>query len=255
MSAVETELVPVAFHGDTVWAVEDADGVFVPLKPICENLGLNWRSQWNRLRRDEVLSEGVVVMTTPSPGGAQESTCLPLELLPGWLFGVDVNRVKPEIRDKLRTYRAECFKVLWAHFRGRVETAAEVAAGERPAAVASDYGNEAEWRLWLEVVRTAQRVRGRRAAKAIWDRSPLPREPGAAAVQDVSDVARFVREAVRAEAGARVQASDLYAAYCAWCAGQDETPATQAGFGRALGELGVGKVKAGGRMVYEGVAV
>jgi hypothetical protein len=42
--------------------------------------------------------------------------CLPLDHLNGWLFGVDVARVRPELRERMSRYRAECFDVLARHF-------------------------------------------------------------------------------------------------------------------------------------------
>jgi len=43
--------------------------------------------------------------------------CLPLDLIPGWLFGVTASRVKEDIRPKLLRYQRECFRVLWDAFK------------------------------------------------------------------------------------------------------------------------------------------
>lgn len=45
-----------------------------------------------------------------------EMVMLPLKYLNGWLFGVDANRVKPEIKERLLDYQRECFDVLAKHF-------------------------------------------------------------------------------------------------------------------------------------------
>src|SRR5262249_32978594 len=37
------------------------------IHPICHYLGLDWSSQRQRLNRDEVLAEGVVVIAIPTP--------------------------------------------------------------------------------------------------------------------------------------------------------------------------------------------
>jgi hypothetical protein len=50
--------------------------------------------------------------------------CLPLDLLPGWLFGIQPTRARPELVDKLKRYRRECFRVLWNTFKGDVLPAA-----------------------------------------------------------------------------------------------------------------------------------
>jgi hypothetical protein len=44
--------------------------------------------------------------------------CLPLDLLPGWLFGIQPTRARPELVDKLKRYRRECFRVLWNTLKG-----------------------------------------------------------------------------------------------------------------------------------------
>lgn len=128
-----TALVPleertVEFHEDTIRAaaVEVAGErcIYVPVRPIVEYLGLDWSAQRQRIMRDEVLAEavqGVVITTTPSGsgggGGPQEMSCLPIEMLHGWLFGISASRVRPELREKVLRYRRDCFRVLWEAFR------------------------------------------------------------------------------------------------------------------------------------------
>lgn len=102
----------VDFHNQSLLTFEK-DGVFyTAMKPICENIGLDWTAQRQRINRDEVLSQGAVMITTPTKGGEQEMLCLPIQYLNGWLFGVDVSRVKAEIKDKIIMYKKECYQVL-----------------------------------------------------------------------------------------------------------------------------------------------
>ena len=46
----------------------------------------------------------------------QEMFCLPLEYLNGWLFGIDENRVAPEVRDALVMYKREAYGALYNYF-------------------------------------------------------------------------------------------------------------------------------------------
>lgn len=102
----------IDFHNQQLLTFEK-DGVFyTAMKPICENIGLDWTAQRQRINRDEVLSQGTVMITTPTKGGEQEMLCLPIQYLNGWLFGVDVSRVKAEIKDKIIMYKKECYQVL-----------------------------------------------------------------------------------------------------------------------------------------------
>lgn len=117
-AACKPLLATVDFHGHSLTIVTTASGEhLVAMKPICEAIGLDWKSQYSRIQRNQVLKEGMVVMTTPSAGGDQETTCLPLDYLNGWLFGVDASRVKPEIRERLVQYQRECFAALAAYWQ------------------------------------------------------------------------------------------------------------------------------------------
>src|SRR5690349_6673566 len=111
----QTALVPVReaqveFYGDTLSAAEGADEqIYVPIRPICEALGLTWPGQWERIKGDRVLSEAVrSVRVTLTERGARAVLCLPLKFLPGWLFGIQARRVKPELRERILRYQREC---------------------------------------------------------------------------------------------------------------------------------------------------
>jgi hypothetical protein len=62
--------------------------VYVPLRPICDYLGLAWNGQFQRINRDPVLTEAIKgVPITGTPGGRQEMTCLSsYKMLPGRRF-------------------------------------------------------------------------------------------------------------------------------------------------------------------------
>ncbi len=42
----------------------------------------------------------------------QSMLCLPLDMLNGWLFGINADCVKPEIRETVLRYQRECYRVL-----------------------------------------------------------------------------------------------------------------------------------------------
>lgn len=119
----------VLFYEDEIVAVVvDEAGrqqVYVPLRPICDYLGLDWASQYKRVRRDPVLSEvtnSVVITTTefdPSSNRPRASAmiCLPLKYLNGWLFGVNANRVKNDLRERVIRYQRECYDALAQAFQ------------------------------------------------------------------------------------------------------------------------------------------
>lgn len=128
---VPIEQKDVLFYEDEITAVrviqDDEALVFVPIRPIVEQLGLDWSGQLRRTRNDPVLSHEVANVVVNTAGGPQEMPCLPLDMLNGWLFGINASRVKKEdVRARLIRYQQECYRVLYEAFEeGRLTTAAD----------------------------------------------------------------------------------------------------------------------------------
>lgn len=109
----------VAFYGDTIIAVRAEDGgVYVPIRPICDLIGIDWSAQRQRINRDAVLSKHFVVVTTTKSGrGNPNMAALPLDYLNGFLFGINASRVRPEIREQLIRYQEDCYRILFEAFQ------------------------------------------------------------------------------------------------------------------------------------------
>jgi hypothetical protein len=122
----EKALVPVEgktvdFYGDelqgvVVTATPSEEIIYVPIRPLCDYLGVDWSAQRRRVMRDPVLADEAETVEINTAGGPQAMLCIPLEYLNGWLFGINANRVKDEIKEKLIVYQRECYKVLAAAF-------------------------------------------------------------------------------------------------------------------------------------------
>ena len=152
----EKALVPieqkqVLFYDDEITAVlvqlQDEQQVYIPLRPICEYLGLDWSAQTRRIRRDPVLSKWAtfVAITATNPeeaqkGGNPNMLCLPLDYLNGFLFGVSATRVRPELQERVILYQERCYKVLSEAFQeGRLTSDPDfddLLASDTPAAQA-----------------------------------------------------------------------------------------------------------------------
>jgi hypothetical protein len=114
-SEIQYSLIP--FNGDEIMAITKDDKKFVVPKQICENLGLDWSAQRQKIERDSVLSSTMVMITTVAKDGKnREMSVLPLEYLNGWLFGIDDTRVKEAIRAKIIDYKKQCYIVLYEYF-------------------------------------------------------------------------------------------------------------------------------------------
>lgn len=128
-----TEQKTVLFYDDEITAVRLADGrVFIPVRPLVERLGIDWNGQRRRIIRDAVMSEEVAsvdVTSTQGDGAEQRRAmlCLPLDYISGFLFGINADRVNPEVREQLIRYQRECYKVLAEAFQdGRLATDPDV---------------------------------------------------------------------------------------------------------------------------------
>ena len=117
---MNTNISLVEFHDQTIVAIERDSCHYVAMRNVVENLGLDWSAQTRRIQRHPVLGSTVAMMATVADDGKlREVLTLPLTMLNGWLFGIDANRVRPEIRDRLIQYQTECFDVLYKHFTGQ----------------------------------------------------------------------------------------------------------------------------------------
>ena len=120
----------IEFYEDNLTAVavevEGRRRVYVPLRPICDYLGLSWPGQFERIQRDPVLSEVVAsVRVTRTEAGERDMLTLPIEYLNGFLFGISVSRVKAELREKVIRYQRDCYLVLYEAFQAKAVEAAE----------------------------------------------------------------------------------------------------------------------------------
>lgn len=109
--------------------------VMVPLRQFCEYLGVDWSGQYQRVKRDEILAGEMMSVVITQMQIHQRghynrpALCLPLDLLPGWLFTLSPTRVKPEYRERVQRYRAKCYRALWKAFlRGELFAGEETAA-------------------------------------------------------------------------------------------------------------------------------
>lgn len=119
----QTQLQTIQFHNQSLVTFEQNGTYYTSMKPICENIGLDWEAQRQRIKRDEVLKSVIVMITTTGTDGKNyQMICLPIQYLNGWLFGIDTNRIKPEIRETLIKYKKECYQALFDYwFKGKAE--------------------------------------------------------------------------------------------------------------------------------------
>ncbi|MEZ7027267.1 antirepressor protein Ant [Klebsiella pneumoniae] len=130
IEAVNTSYVP--FNGQQIITAMAAGIAYVAMKPIVENLGMSWSTQMRKLL-SQSEKYGYAHMNIPTKSGIQKMLCLPLKKLNGWLFSINPEKVRADIRDKLIQYQEECFTVLHDYWTkgAAVKTSPETTVDDR----------------------------------------------------------------------------------------------------------------------------
>lgn len=120
LEAVNTSYVP--FNGQQVITAMAAGIAYVAMKPIVENLGMSWGTQQQKLMKSLEKFNCIHMNMVAADGKLRKLLCLPLKKLNGWLFSINPEKVRADIRDKLIRYQEECFTVLHDYWtKGKAE--------------------------------------------------------------------------------------------------------------------------------------
>jgi len=105
-----------------VQLVENEAGKFIPIKPICDALGIDSEAQRQRMERDKILSSiMVIIKAVAADEKEREMVCIPLKFTFGWLITIDTSRVNEDAREKVIEYQLECYNILYHYFMSTSE--------------------------------------------------------------------------------------------------------------------------------------
>ncbi|HGB5539637.1 TPA: phage antirepressor N-terminal domain-containing protein, partial [Salmonella enterica subsp. diarizonae serovar 61:l,v:z35] len=120
LEAVNTSYVP--FNGQQIITSMAAGVAYVAMKPIVENLGMSWGTQQQKLMKCLDKFNCIHMNMVAADGKLRKLLCIPLKKLNGWLFSINPEKVRADIRDKLIQYQEECFTVLHDYWtKGKAE--------------------------------------------------------------------------------------------------------------------------------------
>lgn len=86
----------------------------VPIKPICEALGIDESSQRKKIYEDDFFSSVAVLSTaTGADKKEYEMLCLPLPYIFSWLATINPKNVKEEAKEAVKLYRLKCSEVIY----------------------------------------------------------------------------------------------------------------------------------------------
>ena len=110
-------------NGIEIFAVTDENNnFFVPVKPICQALGIDPEGQRQRILRHYILSSvAFTLKATGTDNKNYDMLCLPIKFVYGWLFTIDANLVNESRRETVAEYQRECYDALYRHFAGSLK--------------------------------------------------------------------------------------------------------------------------------------
>jgi hypothetical protein len=120
----------------------------VPIKPICEAIGIDHKRQVDKIKADGILgSVGGLTPSTGSDGKQYEMFCIPYMYVFGWLFTINPQNVKEEAKEKVLKYKLECYTALFNHFSDQSEFLEQKQAAlekqlEEVERIRADFGNQ-----------------------------------------------------------------------------------------------------------------
>ncbi|MGC6324185.1 phage antirepressor N-terminal domain-containing protein [Pasteurella multocida] len=108
-----TQTQTISFYGSQLITLKVDDVIYTAVKPIVKALGIDWTRQSRKLSQQEKFSCRLM-STTGSDGKTYEMLCMPLKKLNGWLFSINPEKVRSDLKEKVIQYQEECFEVLYS---------------------------------------------------------------------------------------------------------------------------------------------
>lgn len=111
------DIVEVPFNGSMMVAQRSDDGeIYAALKPICENIGIDFNGQKQRLERTPWATM-CVMHTVAADGKNRDMTAISRKTLTMWLATIDTNRLSDErARENVTVYQREATEALDEYF-------------------------------------------------------------------------------------------------------------------------------------------
>lgn len=112
----------VRFNGERITAIRESGKIYVSVKNVCNNLGMNenqFKTQRDKINNDEFLKVGRKFSPVDTGFGIKETMLLELDYLPIWLAKINPSRFSEELKKQLIEYQLKAKDVLADEFLGK----------------------------------------------------------------------------------------------------------------------------------------
>nr|DAS17733.1 MAG TPA: hypothetical protein [Caudoviricetes sp.] len=112
----------IKFDGKSIVTVLIGNKVYVSIKSICKNLGMDKNlsdTQIKKINKDELLKGASKLTHLKTNGGTQQVLMIELDYLPIWLAKINPSRFTEELKEQLLNYQLRAKDVLADEFLGK----------------------------------------------------------------------------------------------------------------------------------------
>lgn len=112
----------LSFHGSDLITLKVEDVIYTAIRPLVEAIGLDWASQSVKLSKNRAKFNCCDIATVGKDGRIREMLCMPIKKLNGWLFSINPEKVRSDLKGKVICYQEECFEALYNYWHfGKAE--------------------------------------------------------------------------------------------------------------------------------------
>ena len=116
---IEMGIIP--YKGSEIVTTSINGVVYVAMKPFVDAMGLNWDTQNEKLKMDDRFNytlKGIVA----KDGKNREMMCLEVYQLPAFLYSINPNKVRKDLKNKIIAFQSETFKVINEYWNSKEVT-------------------------------------------------------------------------------------------------------------------------------------
>lgn len=114
------------FLGKEITLVDNNGIAYVAMREVVEGIGLSWGTQSIKLNENSKKFNCFHIETVGADGKNRQMLCMPIKKLNGWLFSINPNKVRTDLKERLENYQEECFLALWDYWTEGVARRDEV---------------------------------------------------------------------------------------------------------------------------------
>lgn len=114
---MSTQLISTINNQGIVIVIDEDGEKFVPVKPICEALGISHKAQYDRIKDDAILGKYKTLCYSESKDKKRyKMVCIPFKYVFGWIFSISEKNVKKESRENLIKSKNTLYNMFFDYF-------------------------------------------------------------------------------------------------------------------------------------------